>query len=203
MYSWHITICRYGYGFLYICIYTCYCIWLHTLKKIYIIRAISGTGMTWHADVGIQTPVRQICLWRSQWQEQDQNLGLLTHTPAILHYSHLRSHSICLCGSISKGANWFRSLQHYHVEKRRSRDWSYWETHVNYHTVAMLSPSLFLIKGPADTLRSSLGGIPSTKSSPICPWISSSCLSHWHSHPPHQTVFIYSPWPSPGNDVRH
>lgn len=63
---------------------------IYTKKNVhYILRAISGTGMAWHADFGIQTPVRQICLGKSWWQEQDQNLGLLIHIPAVLYHSHL------------------------------------------------------------------------------------------------------------------
>lgn len=113
------------------------------------------------------------------------------------------SPSVCLCGFISKEPNRFRTLPHCYLGTLRTRDSSYWEINLNTHTAAVHSPSLFLIKGPADTLHSSLGSIPSTTYSPICPQISPSCLFHWHSHPHHQTVFIYSPPPSLGNDVRH
>ena len=69
--------------------------------------------------------------------------------------------SICLACFISKKPTSSEHCNNCHLEKLRARDSSYWEIHVNYHTAAMLSRSLFLIKAPADTLRSSLGSIPS------------------------------------------
>ena len=87
--------------------------------------------------------------------------GVSWFTIQLLSTTPTHVPSICLAGVISKKPTGSEHCNNCHVEKLRAGDSSYWEIHVNYHTAAMLSRSLFLIKGPADTLRSSLGSIPS------------------------------------------